>query len=165
MFDGKRVVALIFDRSYMIYDLTIPMNIIYDALFYNKNNNNIFVFGGIPRLCYHVTHYAEALKISKERLIHIEIPDSTSRLITAENMQSWFMQVLKYMPDILIVLRDNTGTQETNRLVDWAIRNHITVSEYDNRGGCNNLSLNSLTDPKVNNLNVIDPSLKGRKYR
>lgn len=165
MYNGKRVVALVFDRSFMIYNVEVPMNIIYDELFYNKDNSTIFVFGGIPRLCYHVTHYAESLKISKERLIHISIPDSVARFLTSESMQKWFMEIVNYMPDKIVVLRDNSGTQETNRLVDWAVQNHITVTEYDNRGGCNNLSLNAITDSKVFNSQVTDPLLKGRKYR
>lgn len=161
---NRKFIALIFDRSYMIYDITIPMGILSSEIFrYGKNAE--YVYGGIPRLCYHTEEYARNMKIPNNQLHKLNIPDSDCLLLTDDQMKGWFMQAIQYPISRLVVFRDNERSGETSRLINWAIQNHIQTLEYDNRGGCNQLSKGSIYEPNTVNKSVFDSRITGRKYK
>ena len=64
---------MIFDRSYLVYDVRKPMNDISDVMWRFKDKAH-FVYGGIPRLCYHVEEYKRNLGLKDEMFHKIEIP-------------------------------------------------------------------------------------------
>lgn len=157
-------IALIFDRSYMIYDIQIPIGILSTEIFRYKKKAH-YVYGGIPRLCYHVEEYARNLNIPQSQLHKLCIPDSDERLLTATQMKPWYMEATQYPIKRLVVFRDNERSGETSWLVNWAIQNHIQTLEYDNRGGCRQLTEGSVYDPNPVNRTVFDSRITGRKYR
>ena len=69
--NSQVVIGIVFDQTYLVYDIGIPMGNIYTILYYNKKAK--FVYGGLPRLVNHVEQYAESLKIPKENLIKLDI--------------------------------------------------------------------------------------------
>lgn len=162
--NNRKFVAMIFDRSFMIYDITIPMGIIFTEMDRYKSNAE-YVYGGIPRLCYHVEEYARNLNIPHQQLHKLCIPDSDYHLLTASQMQEWYKDALKYPLTRITVFRDDRRSAETNLLVQWAIRNHIQVLEYDNRGNCTQLTEGSVYEPNTVNRTVFDSRLAGRKYK
>ena len=88
-------IGLIFDASFLIWDVLIPMGIIYTIL--NRNRNAKFVYGGLPRLCMHVEDYAQSLNIPKDRLIKLEMDTCVKRhLLTQTKEAEWFSQLLAY---------------------------------------------------------------------
>lgn len=162
--NDRKFIGLIFDRSYMIYDIQIPMGIISTEVFrYGKNAE--YVYGGIPRLCYHLEEYARNMNIPKEQLHKLCIPDSDARLLTDDQMKGWFMQTAQYPISRLVIFRDNDRSGETSILIQWAMTNHIQTLEYDNRGGCRQLTEGSIYEPNTVNRTVFDSRVTGRKYK
>lgn len=157
-------IGLIFDRSFMIYDIQIPMGIIANEMFRYKKNAN-YVYGGIPRLCYHVEEYGRSLHISPEKLHKICIPDADQKLLSAEQMNKWFMEFTNYPINRIIVLRDNQHTGETERLLTWAITNKIQTLEFDNRGNCLQPVQGAIYEDNYYNKTVYNSRNCGRKYR
>lgn len=162
--NDRKFVALIFDRSYMIYDIMVPMQVLSSEMFPIKDRAE-FVYGGIPRLCYHVEEYGRNLHIPKERLHKLHIPDSDAHFIPAREMQQWFMEATKYPISKLVVFRDNNQTAETNALIQWALLNKIQTLCYDNRGECTQPVTGALYQSDTYNEDVFKRSYFGRKYK
>lgn len=160
MYKDKRCIGIVFDASFLIYDVMIPMQKIYDIL--DGNKDNVFVYGGIERLCWHVEKYAEDLGIPKENLIRMDIPscvEGHKKVITKDYAMEWFNTFLSYGPDMLIVFRDNTHQTDTSRLISNAVVNTIYTIEYNNRGEFRNLGVG------VNDANKYYHSIPGRVVR
>lgn len=133
MYNGKPCIAMIFDRSWLVYDIQVGQNIVGNILFRYKDKAE-YVYGGIPRLCYHVEEFKRGLKLPDEIFHKLCIPYKDGKFITKAVMSDWVLETLNYKPDQLHILRDNGHTNETSTLVQYAIRNRIPVIEYDNRG-------------------------------
>ena len=118
MYKDKPCVAMIFDRSYLVYDVRKPMNDI----------------SGIPRLCYHVEEYKRNLGLKDEMFHKIEIPYCDNKFYyNKDNVaQGWVQEVMSYNPDHILILRDNGHTNETDALVQYAIAHKVHVVEVDN---------------------------------
>jgi len=133
MYDGKKCIALIFDPSYHIYRIDIPMSEIFTIL--SKNKDAHFVYGGIKRLTDHVEEYASNLKIPKERLHFFCIPAIENRgFVSSAKASEWLNQILAYGIDVMYVFRDNTHAGLTTMLVRSCMDYKTQVIEYDNRG-------------------------------
>ncbi|MBQ8130882.1 MAG: hypothetical protein IJ193_00160 [Bacilli bacterium] len=147
MYNDKTCYGIIFDPSYVVHRIDIPMGIIYSIL--NSHKDSYFVYCGIERLCWHVENYAKALKIQKERLIKICLPLTPSKtLVSIELMSKWINGILQFGPERLYVFRDNTATGLTTSLIRSCVNNKITVTEYDNRGLVNNINNSSVGHSK-----------------
>lgn len=133
MYNNKRCIGLIFDRSYLVYDVGIGMKIIYNILYRNKNNAH-YVFGGIPRFVEHTKEYAKALKIEPSLLHELCIPYYDDHYLAKTVIADWLQKVLDFMPDEIYILRDDGHTNETTTLIEYCLRNKIPVTEYNNRG-------------------------------
>lgn len=144
------VIGVVFDQSYLVYDIGIPMGNIYTILYYNKKAK--FVYGGLPRLVDHLEQYAESLKIPKENLVKIEIPCSCNGkyIMTQSKESQWFLQLLNYKPDKIFVFRDNQHSNGTTTLCQYAQRLLIPVVEYNNRGISRQVTIN--TPDSTNNV-------------
>lgn len=133
MYKDKPCVAMIFDRSYLVYDVRKPMNDISDVMWRFKDKAH-FVYGGIPRLCYHVEEYKRNLGLNDEMFHKIEIPYCDNKFYyNKDNVaQGWVQEVMSYNPDHILILRDNGHTNETDALVQYAIAHKVHVVEVDN---------------------------------
>ena len=139
MYNDKKCIGLVFDPSYHIYQIEIPMSEIFTIL--SKNKDAHFVYGGIKRLTDHVEEYARNLKIKKENLHWFCLPAVENRgFLTTEQGTKWLVEMLAYNPDVLYVFRDNTHSGLTTMLVRSCIDSNIQVIEYDNRGNVTRLS-------------------------
>lgn len=152
----KPCIGLIFDASFLIWDVLIPMGIIYTIL--NRNRNAKFVYGGLPRLCMHVEDYAQSLNIPKDRLIKLEMDTCVKRhLLTQTKEAEWFSQLLAYHPGRIYCFRDNTHSNATGVMVMYAVRQNIPVIEIDNHGNKRQITKNAPSD-----LNIIYARKAGR---
>lgn len=144
------VIGIVFDQSYLIYDVGIPMGNIYSILYYNKKAK--FIYGGIPRLVDHVEQYAQSLKIPKENLVKLDISaqGDSKFIISKANESKWFLELLQYKPDKIFVFRDNSHSNGTTMLCQYAQRMLIPVVEYNNKGNCRQITIN--TPDSVNNI-------------
>lgn len=133
MYDGKKCIGIIFDPSYLIYRIDIPMGKIYDILVKNKDAH--FIYGGIKRLVDHVEEYARNLKIPRERMHPYCMPlcNPNTGFVNSEQASKWLLDLLSYNPDILYVFRDNSHMGLTTALVRSCIDKDITVMEINNR--------------------------------
>ena len=142
---NKPCVAIIFDASFLIYDVTVPMSIIYTIL--NRNTEANIVYCGLPRLCMHVEDYAQALRIPKEQLIRIEMCTCTRDNKKKKKKEAeWFAQILTYNPDRIYCFRDNTHSNATGILCSKAIQKNIPIIEVDHHGNRRAVSKNSPSD-------------------
>ena len=133
MYKDKKCIGIIFDPSYHIYRIDIPMNKIFEIL--SKNLDAHFIYGGIKRLTDHVEEYARNLKIKDEQLHFFCIPAIENKgFMGTEQASRWLTEVLSYSPDVLYVFRDNRHAGLTTMLVRSCMDIHIQVIEYDNRG-------------------------------
>lgn len=148
--NSQVVIGIVFDQTYLVYDIGIPMGNIYTILYYNKKAK--FVYGGLPRLVNHVEQYAESLKIPKENLIKLDIPCDCSKkyIMTQSKEAQWFLQLLNYKPDKIFVFRDNQHSNGTTTLCQYAQRLLIPVVEYNNRGISRQVTTN--TPDSTNNI-------------
>lgn len=160
MYKEKKCIALIFDRSYLIWDVMLPMGIIFSIL--NRNGNDCYyVYGGIPRLEYHLEEYARNLKINKDNLIKICLPYATKQMFYSTAMiGNWVDKITEYPFDELYLFRDNSHTNESSTLVAWAKAHDIPICEYDNRG--NQRILGKHCDSEYYRLD--DPSSNLRRF-
>lgn len=127
------VIALIFDSSYLIYDVTVPIGIIHTIM--NKNRDAIFIYGGMKRLCMHVEETAEHLRIDDSQLIYLCIPMTMqTKFITQELASEWYTKMLSYEPDRIYVFRDNGHTNETSVLCTAANMRKIPIVQIDSYG-------------------------------
>ena len=133
MYNDKKCIVIIFDPSYVIHRIDIPMAFIYELV--TKNKDGYIVYGGIDRLCWHVEEYARVCKIPKERMKCICIPYRCSKGFTSLEVTSkWLTQILSFNPDIVYVFRDNNTIGMTTTLVRSCIDKNINVIEYNNKG-------------------------------
>lgn len=144
------VIGVVFDQSYLVYNVGIPMGNIYTILYYNKKAK--FVYGGLPRLVDHLEQYAEALKIPKSNLVKLDIPlNYDTKYVMAKSKESqWFLKLLEYKPDKIFVFRDNQHSNGTTTLCQYAQRLLIPVVEYNNRG--TNRQVTTNTPDSTNNI-------------
>ena len=139
MYNDKKCIGIIFDPSYHIYDINIPMSEIFTIL--DKNRTSHFVYGGIKRLVEHVEEYASNLKIKKENLHFFCLPAIENKgFVGSEQASRWLIEVLSYNPDVLYVFRDNSHNGLTTMLVRSCIDKNIQIIEYDNRGNVRRIS-------------------------
>lgn len=139
MYNEKPCIALIFDKSYIIYDLQVPLGIIFTIM--NHNKDAFFIYGGIPRLCRLVEENIPHLKLNPNNYVKIELP-SDPRIIKSINAR-WFNSVLEYHPDKIFLFRDNSHSTETSMLVNNAAKEGIPVLEFDERGQTRQMPSNS----------------------
>ena len=133
MYNDKKCVGIVFDPSYVVHRIDIPMGWIYDII--TKNKSGYIVYGGIDRLCSHVEEYAKVHKIPKERLIRLCIPFRCSReFVSMEVTSKWLVEMLSLNPDVIYVFRDNNVYGMTSALVRSCIDRNIKVIEYNNKG-------------------------------
>lgn len=144
------VIGVVFDQSYLVYDIGIPMGNIYTILYYNKKAK--FVYGGLPRLVDHLEQYAEALKIPKSNLVKLDVPlNYDTKYVMAKSKESqWFLKLLEHKPDKIFVFRDNQHSNGTTTLCQYAQRLLIPVVEYNNRGMNRQVTTN--TPDSTNNI-------------
>ena len=129
MYNNKKCTVIIFDPSYLIHRIDIPMGYILDIIL--KNKDGYIVYGGIDKLCSHVEEY----KIPKERLIYVCIPYQCSKgFISLELTSKWLTQILSMNPDKVYVFRDNNSIGLTTNLIRSCIDKNIKVMEYNNKG-------------------------------
>ena len=139
MYNDKKCIAIIFDPSYHIYRIDIPMNKIFKIL--DKNKDAFFLYGGVKRLTDHVEEYARNLKIKEENLCKFCIPAIENKgFVSSQVSSEWLVNILSYNPDVLYVFRDNTHTGLTTMLVRSCIDKNIQIIEYDNRGDVTRIS-------------------------
>lgn len=161
MYNGKICIAMIFDRSYLVWNVEVGRNIIGDIICRYKDTAE-YIYGGIPRFCYHVEEFKEAYKLPNDIFHKICIPYSQDKFLTKAVISDWVLTTLKYTPDEIHILRDNGHTNETSNLVEYAVRNHIKVIEYDNRGNMHVIGYgHAYSVREWNELNKF----VGRKYR
>ena len=133
MYNNKKCTVIIFDPSYIIHRIDIPMGFILDIILQNKDG--YIVYGGIDRLCSHVEEYGKIYKIPKERMICVCIPYQCSKgYISLEVTSQWLTQILSMNPDKVYVFRDNTASGMTTELIRSCIDKNINVMEYNNKG-------------------------------
>ncbi len=133
MYNDKKCIAIIFDPSYVIHRIDIPMGFILDIILQNKNG--YIIYGGIDRLCYHVEEYGKIYKIPKEQMICICIPYRCSKGFTSLELTSqWLTKILSFNPDKVYVFRDNNTIGMTTNLIRSCIDRNINVIEYNNKG-------------------------------
>jgi len=145
MYNDKKCIAIIFDPSYVIHRIDIPMAYIYDLIL--KNKDGYIIYGGIDRLCSHVEEYGKIFKIPKERLICLCIPYRCSKGFTSLEVTSkWLNQLLSFNPDRLYIFRDNNTIGMTTGLVRSCIDKNIHITEYNNKGLVREINSNSTID-------------------
>ena len=144
MYNEKRCIVILFDPSYIIHRIDIPMAYIYELI--TRHKNDYIIYGGIDRLCSHVEEYAKVYKIPKERLINICVPYRCSRgFISMDVTSKWLEQILEYNPDLVYVFRDNNTIGMTTSIIKSCIDKNIKVKEYNNKGFVRDISY-STTD-------------------
>lgn len=142
MYKGKTTIGLIFDKSYIIYDVLVPMDIIFTIMSHNTKSN--FVYGGIPRLCMHVEEDAASLEIPNDQL-HRVYPPCDDRVFTRA-IVDWAKEVMKYKPDKIFLFRDNSHYTETSGLCLVAQRMGVPVTEFDERGIARDITTGTPSD-------------------
>lgn len=158
MDNNQSVIALIFDNSYLIYDVTVPIGAIYTIM--NKNRDALFLYGGMKRLCMHVEETANALRIDDSQLIYLTIPMTLqTKFITQELASKWYSEMLSYKPDRIYVFRDNGHTNETSLLCNAANTNNIPIVQIDSYGHEDHISNNT-----PSNVDVYYHSKSGRRF-
>ena len=164
MYNDKKCIGIIFDPSYLIYNISTPMAKIFEILTTNKDAH--FIYGGIKRLVDHVDEYARNLKIPKERLHLLCLPvcSPNTGFVNSELASKWLLELLAYNPDRLYVFRDNSHMGLTTALVRSCIDRNIPIMEINNRNEYKCIDQYSLGeskgyrtrpgrvyDPKINN--------------
>ena len=133
MYNNKKCIAIVFDQSFIIYNVLIPIGIIKTIM--EKNKDSYFVYGGLPRLTDQVEQFGLSLKIPKDRLIKIEIPQCIHKKILVKELSAkWLLSMLSYKPDKLFIFRDSSHINETVPLITNCMKLKIPVIEYNNRG-------------------------------
>lgn len=145
MYMGKPCIVMIFDKSFIIYDVQVPVNIIFTLM--NHNKDAYFVYGGLPRLCMHVEENIRHLHLNPNNFIKIQLPID-NKIIKAINA-NWFAEVLEYHPDQIVVFRDNSHSTESSLLITQASKQMIPVVEIDDRG--------TITDSRINGPSSMNP--------
>lgn len=145
MYNNKKCIAVIFDPSYVIHRIDIPMGWIYDIV--SNNKDGYIIYGGIDRLCYHVEEYAKIHKIPKERMIRVCIPFNCSReFVSMEITSKWLVELLSLNPDKVYVFRDNNVIGMTSTLIRSCMSRNINVIEYNNKGLKRTITQNTIED-------------------
>lgn len=142
MYNNKTTIGLIFDKSYIIYDVLVPMDIIFTIMSHNRESN--FVYGGIPRLCMHVEEDAVSLEIPNSQLHRVYLP-CDERVLTRASIE-WSNEVMKYKPDKIFLFRDNSHSTETMGLCLEAQKIGIPVMEFDERGHARDITTGTPSD-------------------
>ena len=153
---------MIFDRSYLIYNVLVPLKPLGDVIFRFKDTAH-YVYGGIPRLCAHVEEYKEGLRLPDELFHKIDIPYHDERVLSKKvAAHVWVKQVMAFDPDRFLFIRDDGHSNETSYLVDYALRNHKLCIQFNNRGEYKTLGEgNVYSSHEWNDLGTF----KGRGYK
>lgn len=119
--DGKRVIAILTDRSFYIYNMAVPIDHIADIIKEN-HKDSVFVYGMCDRIDYHVESFCKTYRVPKENMIKFEYNKDNPNTIPKE-----FTKVITYKPDIVYIFRDNPSSADTNTLINQCKKYNIPV--------------------------------------
>jgi hypothetical protein len=120
--NDKKVIAILTDRSFAIYDMAIPINRIADIVKYNYKDT-IFVYGMSNRIDCQVEKFCEIYRVPKENMIKVSYDIDNPITIPKE-----FNKVITYNPNQVYIFRDNPTSTDTNGLINECKKYNIPVT-------------------------------------
>jgi hypothetical protein len=136
MYNGQRCIALITDRSYLVRDIGIPMNISFDII--QKNNKDIYyVYGMNYNIDLEIEGYLNVFKIPLDHRIKFTYDES---IISNLAISRQYLNILQYSPDKVILFRDNPQSTDTSSFVLSCVKNGISVTAVDDQGNKEDLN-------------------------
>lgn len=136
MYNGQRCIALITDRSYLVRDIGVPMNVAFDII--SKNNKDIYyVYGMNYNIDGEIEGYLNVFKIPLDHRIKFTYDES---IISNLAISRQYLNILQYSPDKVILFRDNPQSTDTSSFVLSCVKNGIPVTAVDDQGNKEDLN-------------------------
>lgn len=136
MYNGQRCIALITDRSYLVRDIAVPMNVAFDII--SKNNKDIYyVYGMNYNIDGEIEGYLNVFKIPLDHRIKFTYDES---IISNLAISRQYLNILQYSPDKVILFRDNPQSTDTSSFVLSCVKNGIPVTGVDDQGNKEDLN-------------------------
>jgi len=119
--DGKKVIAILTDRSFYAHNIEVPINHISDILKAN-HKDTIFVYGMNSRVDDSVERFCATYRVPKENMIKFEYSTDNPTIVSKQ-----FANVITYSPDKVYIFRDNPSSADTNTLINKCKQYNIPV--------------------------------------